>query len=200
MVLSFSYDDIKQAYFPIERQFHVLKHFGEIDSQYRKYLISHSEYSDEDIVNQLKEFGSQFYKSFASDPLHLLDIVKNKFRHDSVEAKWIGDRCEVHMDFSKEHFPEGVGEDHIIHIDKLTDEKKNQLPGLEYETLQKMSFSGHPKKTWTVNLIIKKVEGNPVIITIFPGIYAPLLPNAEEQTEEEYRKSMEFWSKHVLIS
>ncbi len=200
MGLSFSYKNIKQAVFPIERQFHVLKHFGEVDHTYRQYLISHSDYSEEDIMNQLKEHGSQFYKSFASDPLHLLDLVKNKFRQDGDEAKWIRDRCEVRLNFSKVNFPEGVGEDHIIHIDKLPDEKKNQLPDLEYETLQKIQFSGHPKKTWTVNMIIKKVEENPVIITIFPGIYAPLLPNSEEQTEEEYRKSTEFWSKHVLIS
>jgi hypothetical protein len=200
MAESFSYKNIKQAVFPIERQFHVLKHFGEVDSKYRKYLIENSEYSEEEIDNQIKEKGSMFFKSFVNDPLHLLDVVIKKFRSDGVEAKWMKHRCEIRLSFEKEHFPEGIGEDHIIHIDKLPDEIKNQLPDLHYETLQKLQFIGHHKKTWTVNLIIKKIEDKPVIITIFPGIYAPLLPNHEEQTEEEYHKSMEFWSKHLLIS
>ncbi|KPK79117.1 MAG: hypothetical protein AMS27_18355 [Bacteroides sp. SM23_62_1] len=129
-----------------------------------------------------------------------MDIVVRKFRNDGVVAGWMDDRCEVRLNFSKEDFPEGIGEDHIIHIDKLPEVIKNKLPDQEYETLQKIQFIGHPRKTWSVNLIIKRIENQQVIITIFPGIYAPLLPNTEEQSEEEYRKSIEFWSKHVLIS
>jgi len=200
MNLNFSYENIKQAVFPIDRQFHVLKHFGEIDHKYKRSLIKNSEYSNEIIDNQIKEKGSKFFKSFASDPLHLLDIVVRKFRNDGVVAGWMDDRCEVRLNFSKEDFPEGIGEDHIIHIDKLPEVIKNKLPDQEYETLQKIQFIGHPRKTWSVNLIIKRIENQQVIITIFPGIYAPLLPNTEEQSEEEYRKSIEFWSKHVLIS
>ena len=200
MALSCSYNDIKRADFPIERQFHVLKHFCEVNPEYRQYLLHNSEYSYEDIDNQIKEKGSRFFNSFVSDPLQLLDIVVNKFKSDGVEADWLGDRCEVRLNFSKEHFPEGIGEDHIIHIDKLPDEIKDQLPDLEYETLQRLQFTSQSKKTWTVNMIIKKIDTKPVIITIFPGVYAPLLPNHEEQTDEEYRKSMEFWSKHILIS
>jgi len=200
MAESFRYKNLKQAVFPIERQFHVLKHFSEINHKYRQYLIKNSEYSDDDIDNRLKEKGSRFFKSFTSDPLHLLNMVIDRFKSDGFVFEWMGDRCEVKLIFSKELIPEGIGEDCVIHIDKLSEEMKHQLEGMEYETLQKVQIIGHPRKTWTINLIIKKIENQPVIITIFPGIYAPLLPNLEEQTEEEYRKSIEFWSKHVLIS
>ena len=200
MSSTFSYENIKQAVFPVERQFHVLKHFNEVDHKYRQYLIQNSEYSEEEINNQIKDKGSIFYKSFVNDPLHLLDVVINKYRSDGVEAKWMGHKCEILLTFDKKHFPGGIGEDHIIHINRLPDEIRNQLPDLTYDTLQNLQYIGYPKITWIVNVIIKKIEDQSVIITIFPGIYAPLLPNHEEQTEEEYRKSMEFWSQHVLIS
>ena len=104
MTAFFSYRNIRQADFPIDRQFHVLKHFDEIDPHYRQYLIRNSEYSDEDIDRQIKEKGSRFFKSFASDPLHLLDMVVKKFRNDGVNAKWSGDRCEVPLSFSKKAY------------------------------------------------------------------------------------------------
>ncbi len=200
MNIALVFSDLENAEFPIERQFHVLKHFCKIDPDYRENIIEQSEYTEEEIDFQLKGRGSKFLPVFCKNPLDLFEIIKKKFEYQKIEAFWIAGRCEFQIEFSKTDFPNGIGEDRIIHLDQVPEVIKSAFSKRDYETLQQIVYETDPKLTWIVNVILQTVDHKPTIISIFPGTYAPPVPNREEQSEEQYNESVEFWSKHIIIS
>jgi hypothetical protein len=194
------FTDFEFAGFPPDRQFHVLKHLFAVDNKYREYLMSACHCTEKDIEDQIKQNSSKFLESFSNNPEDLLDMLKDEFNRQNIEAYWSDGRCEFQIDFSRTEYPGGIGEDRIIHLGDVPDVIKKPFTGKDLKTLQSIIYRSDPKMTWTANVILELSDGQPVIIALFPGIFAPAFPNREEQTEERYLASMKFWSEHIIIS
>jgi hypothetical protein len=64
----------------------------------------------------------------------------------------------------------------------------NNLKDYDYSTTRK------------INIILTKENEELNIITIFPGKFAPALPDTNIQTEKKFNISKEFWDNHRLSS
>jgi len=200
MPIPLVFADFNFARFTTDRQFHVLKHFQSVDQEYREYMAENSDFSAEDIEKQLSMQGSKFRESFCENPLELFDLLKDEFQRQQTETYWSGNKCEFQMRFLFNDFPNGIGEDKIIHIDEVPDIIKEPFVGKDLETLHSIIYKTTPKPTWTTNIILQNTGSQPEIISIFPGIYAPPFPDRESQDEVGYLVSLKFWSKHIIIA
>ena len=194
-----SISELEQTSFSIERQFHVLKHFKTVDEEYVKYLQDNLDYTADEITHQLDVRGSDFYEGFASNPENLWDNLKTVIREERIEAFWINEKCEIQVDYAKADFPDGIGEDHLVHISDLPAKLRQSVNTSDWKSLRNLAYSAKPKSTWLVQVILRKMEKSPEVISIFPGTYAPPLPNLELQNEDDYARSLGFWSTHVVL-
>ena len=181
-------------------QFHILRHFIQIDDDYRMELILKTDYTDEDINGQLALSGSKFHPGFVNNPMHLWEKIQSheKFLYPDI-LKWKKKRFSVILFFDQEDYPEGVGEDLLIRLDDL-------LPA-EKAFLQKQDRDGilvnhvqinRSNPSWQLNIVLGK-EDEIFFRTIFPGIYAPPFPDPEVQQATELMDSKRFWDQHALI-
>ena len=200
MSIPLVFPDFNFAGFTADRQFHILKHFQSVDSEYKEYLTGHYGCAHEDIEIRLKMHGSKFRNTFCSNPLELIDLLKAEFRRQQVESYWTDDRCEFQISFLLSDFPNGIGEDRVLHINEVPDLIKEPFIGKDIETLHNIIYKTDPRPTWTANVILQLIGGQPEVISIFPGIYAPSFPDREGQEEEQYAKSMQFWCQHIIIA
>ncbi len=200
MAIPLVFTDFEYASFTPDRQFHVLKHLSVIDGEYKESLMHVYNCSDADIQEQIRQKGSKFHQSFCDNPEDLLDKLKQEFNRQNIKAYWHNGYCEFQLNFSKNEYPGGIGDDRVIHLDQVPDLIKKSFSNKDFETLQTIIYKTHPKNTWTSNIILESSGRQALIITIFPGTYAPGFPNRDEQTEKQYQHSMNFWRHHIIIS
>jgi hypothetical protein len=194
-----TYTELEQANFPTERQFHILKHFNRVDREYLEDLLNHSEYTREEIEQQLNMNGSKFSEGFISNPDDLWRYLKKTISESGQSFSWDNGKCEIQVSFEISRFPDGIGEDFVIHVSDLPGQIREDLTDDDWKSLQDLDIDAVPKKTWTVHVILGKLNGTPEVVSIFPGVYAPPLPDEELQSEEEFAKNLEFWSMHAVL-
>jgi len=199
MLSQLLYSELEETIFPAERQFHVLKHFKKVDAGYVQYLQDNSQYTPGEITKQLDVRGSDFYEGFAPNPIILWQNLLKTIRVKEIEASWIDTKCEIEVDFTTTEYQDGIGEDHLIQISELPAEVLNNIDTSDWKSLRKVAYSTRPKSTWKVQVIIRKMENSPEVISIFPGIYAPQLPDKELQDDEDFARSVRFWCSHVVL-
>jgi len=182
------------------QQFHILRHFKKIDEGYRKVLKSLTDYSDEEINDQLAIVGSKFYPEFVQNPIQLMKKIKahqNFKTQDIIKNK--GDRNVINLLFSKEDYPKGIANDSLFLIDELPSENKKQVQIKERDGFLinhiKVKIS---KPSWQLNIVLA-MNGKPTVITIFPGIEAPSFPNSKTQGISGFKESKCFWEQHAFI-
>jgi hypothetical protein len=193
------YQELDKTLFPVERQFHVLKHFKSVDKEYFMNLQDNSGYTTDEITHQLDVRGSDFYDGFALNPMVLWQKLKSKIPHDNIKTYWINDKCEIEVEYNQNEYPDGIGEDHLAHISELPQGILDMIDRNDWKSLRKLTYRAKPKPTWTVQIILRKLGDSPEVISIFPGIYAPQLPDQDIQSEEDYARSLEFWKTHVVL-
>ncbi|NOX86021.1 MAG: hypothetical protein GXO86_08675 [Chlorobi bacterium] len=182
-------------------QLHILRHFSEIDEEYRKELKASAGFSDEDMDKQLTIAGSKFHPEFAKNPLHLLEMVRchEKFSYPDIR-EWKANRYVIKMHFSRKNYPHGVGRDALIRLDDLLAEEKALVKKQERDgMLVNQVKINRINPTWQVNVVLWK-EPELSVRTIFPGIYAPPLPDPGKQTETGLMTSRHFWEQHAFIT
>ena len=101
------------------------------------------------------------------------------------------------LKIEKKAFLNGIGKDALI---SLSDIPENQNIYKKPVNGFKLNFiSGKLRTTNILNIIFNKFSESPNIHTIFPGEYAPPVPDYETQPEMEYKENLLFWEKHALI-
>lgn len=183
--------------FDLDRQFHALKHFTSLNSSAFKGFIKQG-YSKERIKSRLRTISSKFSPEFAESPAEILEVLKkSKFIviHKDETKPEVPGRLSIKID--KNAYPNGIGKNALI---PLSDISKNQNIYKKPVKGFKLNFiSGELRFTNILNIIFNKFSENPVIHTIFPGEYAPPIPDYEKQPEMEYKENLSFWEKHALI-
>ena len=148
------------------------------------HLTKHFYFLDEDYKGLLADNGinkietnklltknsSKFLKSFATNPFNLKDKIASRLSEQNLQEG----KNEISLYFNK-----------IIGFDLLV---QNSSKTNDYATTRKL------------NIILFKEKEELNIITIFPGKFAPALPNKEIQNNDIYNISKLFWEDYKLSS
>ncbi len=138
--------------------------------------------------------GSKFFAHFAKSGKNLLEIIKCEVCKD-LSYTWNKNRCEVSIFFDKK-----IGFDSLIKLSEIDKELVYLEPRDEsnsYEVKKTMAYE--PMETNQLNMILLKNNEKIKILTIFPGILAPPIPNKQYHTENEFAEFDTFWKDHVFI-
>lgn len=182
--------------FSTTNQFHVLSHFRQLDENYLKAILENTSYTKNDIDVELQKEGSKFNPDFASNPLALMELLKAEIEGGNYRSV-AGEGNK--MDFVI-HFGMETGTTRIISIDELTPEEIRSMKMIRYRNTSILKADiKRTIPTNQVNLVTRRNENHFEIITVFPGIYAPPLPDKEKQPEEDYKASKEFWEGYVFV-
>ncbi len=185
--------------FSFSSQFHILRHFCQIDTDYRAIMKSETNYTDKEIDFQLSISGSKFHPVFASNPINLWEKIQKHHDFNILEDKiWKNGQAKIILTYKIEQYPIGIGYDSLLRIDELTAEQKKQLKQEDRDGFLVNYISlNELKPTWQANVILTK--GTKIqLITIFPGIFAPALPKQKKQSEKEWIKSRNFWEQYAF--
>ena len=186
----------EQLQFPIERQFHVLKHFVDIDKDYELIMLKH--YSKEDINYTLNNLGSYFYKDFSDNPVSLLKSLLDK-KINSIGVDAVTKNIHLSYSFSKNEYIDGIGLDNLVAIEELRPDEVLAIKTKYLGGNKVQSVHTEAKPTWDLHLILAKQSDSYIVITIFLGKYAPPFPDYKHQSKEYYLENKKFWDKHIFI-
>jgi hypothetical protein len=180
-------------------QFHLLRHFSKLDKNFLEEFSRKSIYDRRAIEEQLEYAGSKFHYDFANNPQVLCEILNSYILNGDYFTSNLPERKLISFQFDHDTYPDGIGTNNIISIDKLSQAQlqtvKESVRG-EY-TIRTIDDIP-PQNTWEVHVILlKNIDYN--ISTVFPGIYAPPFPSKDSQTLHEFNNSTTFWNIHALI-
>ena len=92
---------------------------------------------------------------------------------------------------------QNVGEDNLYQLpEPVAYEDSNRNKSANHI----IKIHGTPVETNQINCILRKVEEQFEVITIFPGVYAPPFPDVKYQNHKEYSESKAFWTTHAIIN
>ncbi len=182
--------------FSIENQLHVLSHFHHLDAHYKNTIQKYSTHSLDEINAELNREGSKFNSNFAGNPLVLLTLLKSEIEDGNYRSI---DHSGGKIDFIIQ-FDKAIGTSGIIKIDDLTEEEVRSLKMIKYRNANILKATiNRTIPTKQVNLVTRLKNDSYEIITVFPGIYAPSLPDKGKQSKDEYMESRGFWDKYVFV-
>jgi len=193
------FKELAVGLFDKELQYHVLKHFKEVDEPYMNKLCESEIGTREQMVERMKRPGSNFNPAWVSNPEDLVKALFLKLKAIDPSVEWKNNRVEMEIVFDREEFPEGIGYDNLIPLDELSDTEKAGIIELERDAIPLKTIVRTPPPTWEVQLILGRDGEEIRTLTIFPGKYAPIFPDPEIQSEEDYLNSKAFWETHVLM-
>jgi len=193
------FKELAVGLFDKELQYHVLKHFKEVDEPYIDKLCKSEICTREQMLERMKRPGSNFNPAWVSNPEDLVKGLFLKLKAIDPSVVWKHNRCELEIVFDREEFPEGIGYDNLIPVDELSDTEKADIIELERDAIPLKTIVRTPHPTWEVQLILGRDGEEIRTLTIFPGKYAPIFPDREIQSEEDYLNSKAFWETHVLM-
>jgi hypothetical protein len=193
------FKELAVGLFEKELQYHVLKHFKTVDDSYIDKLCEHEICTREQVIERLKRSGSNFNSSWVANPEELVKALFLKLKAIDPDVEWIDNRCELELEFDKDEFPDGIGTDNLIPLDDLSDSEKASLKDQEEDTITLKTVVKTPPHTWKIQLIMVRDATEIDVLTIFPGKYAPILPDPVIQNVENYEVSKNFWENHVVM-
>lgn len=193
------FKELAVGLFDKELQYHVLKHFKEVDESYMNKLCESEICTREQMVERMQRPGSNFNPSWVSNPEELIKVLYMKLKAIDPTIEWINNRCELEILFDRDEFPEGIGYDNLIPLEELTEAEKENSVEEQTDDIPLKTIVKTPPATWEVQLILERDMEEIRILTIFPGKYAPIFPDPEIQSEEDYLASKAFWETHVLM-
>jgi hypothetical protein len=180
------------AFLP-ERQYHTLKHFSSVDTAYAEQLQQMCGGVPDDPEERLEKQVSKFMSVFARNPHQVLDRLADSSAYFITRLKILPEKTEVQVKFNKDEFPEGIGHNRVVHFSRVNRENVFAKQGLFFSRAEIF------QPTWLLNLVLRPHEETYEIITFFPGIYAPPLPDKDKQSSDEYKRSRAFWNQHVIV-
>jgi hypothetical protein len=162
-----------------------------LSNEQKEHLERHFRYST--------TTGSKFHDSFAKTPEQLLDKIKKHLLSCKAKYKWDKGKCEISIFFD---YP--IGTDSIISINLIPESIIKKINKIQRspENDYKINIISEidPIATNQLNMILSKTDLELQILTIFPGVLTPPLPNLKYHSKKQYTTYDNFWRKYVFIS
>jgi hypothetical protein len=187
--------------FDCNKQFNVLAFFSAVDEKYQHQLHGKCGFDEKMINQQLISPASKFNPNFATDPIHLLEMLYPRIeKYLANPAIWNDDKAELNVHFEKSYFPEGIGVDAIYPLDKIPGNERSGIHIIRQKSYRKRVYYTREKTpTWQVNIVLENRKA-PSIIIIHPGKPAPPFPDMLNMGCKEFMESAIFWRGHVIMA
>ena len=187
--------EIEKIEFRSEDQFHMIRHFENIDSNKIDYFFKLG-YKIKEINEQLNMSGSRFCQDFAQDIPSLLKITAD-YGYQTIIG--LNGNLTLSVNIPKIDFPQGIGTLTVIPITELSNKQENKI----FFKLNRGTYLPHLHvkeypKTYSYSLIINKNEDKFYFITAFPGEAGMPIPNVKME-ENLYNNCQSFWRNHVFL-
>ena len=182
-----------------ENQLHLLSHFSKIDNQYVKWLHEQYNIEQKEVAHFLSISGSKFHYDFVKNPNELFNFIRRNTGLINIYTNNT-DKLEFYIDVPEHEYPEGIGSNALISLKNLSGFEKSKVISTDRGRQKVLSIKRPKKPTWRINTIIVFDEKKePRLQSIFPGTYAPPLPDEDFFTKEQNSQYSEFWNKHVIV-
>jgi hypothetical protein len=187
--------EIEAIQFDLHTQYHMLRHFEQVDEQLCKDL-ERLGYSLETINIELTAPGSRFNQAFAYNIETLLSQMK---LYGFKESKGLNGNVILVCIVSPIDFADGIGSKAVVAKKELSVEQQASIFLKENRNTQlaHLQVESFPK-TNTFCVILKKKGTAYQFITAFPGEPAMPLPD-EKMDGYLFNKCRAFWDEHVFF-
>ena len=187
--------DISTIQFNLQSEFHMLRHFENVNSLIHENLITEG-YNQKEIVEELLLVGSKFKSAFATDISSLL----NKFiQYPTNETIGSNGNLVVECQVSESDFPNGIGTKAVIPIQEISEAerrfvylKKNRDVDLLHYKIDVFPTTN------TCTLILKPLKEGYLFISAFPGAPAMPIPMISMDLPL-YSSCKQYWDNHVFL-
>jgi hypothetical protein len=181
--------------FKNEMRPHLLRHFTNLDQGFITLLEIEHGLTQEDINIELKKSGSKFYPHFACNPDECFRRLMENYFEQDLEPYHYGKRIHIPFSFSEPVGIEGIASESELTADELQRVVTGEYRGIEVQEI----ILDHRIETTQAHMILEIEGSEAIVLTFFPGKYAPPLPDPELQADRELRESTEFWKRHIFI-
>ncbi|MFW6351758.1 MAG: hypothetical protein ACOC2E_05190 [Bacteroidota bacterium] len=186
--------------FSKETQFHTLLHFKETDPAWLVQFLANTDHTAEEAYEMMQKPGSKFYPAFARHPVHLWERISALQKHLTEVKKQGNQKRAFIFQIPEILYPQGIGNDGIINLSDLSAQEKKMMTSTLRNGFEIFSVKlARPLPTWQMNLILETSDERHKIITLFPGTYAPPLPDPDWHTAEQINDYSNFWNQYVFV-
>jgi len=198
-----------------ENRFHLLRHFDSVPEEYSLAIANRLDKPPADVKKQLSFSGSKFRASFAVHPDLLWQRISTDISQtaphppsDNVQVRTMftprsDSEFVFHLQYSPTVYTDGIGTDGVVALTELkaTDHStvNREVRGEEDKNEAPTVYLSRLPATWKVQVVVQKTNQELIVLTIFPGTYAPALPDPAAQTASDLQVSYEFWRTHALV-
>ena len=202
LLISHDKSELNNVILTKDRRLHIAGHMSSLSLLSRICFLLNG-VGFKKLSDQLKIPGSKFFPDFCTSPSGLFNLIKNKIIEKNIEYTWKNDRCEISLDFCTNKYSDGIGTDGLLPVEKIPEDKKKDLKKIKRSENSSYEIYSiildKPIPTWKANMVLIRKENSIELITIFPGTYAPPLPDKKFHSGGEYKEYDEFWNKNALI-
>lgn len=180
-------------------QFHLLRHFSRVDDDYLENFVKASGYPPGEVMAQMEIRGSRFHYSFAPNPVVLWDKTVKLLKKGRYELSQNHGRNIYTFRFSENEYPGGIGLCYLVRLEDLPVQERGSVKAEQRGRGTVKVVSGIPPVPAHEMHMVEVTAHRNYISTIFPGTYAPPLPDREHQSIQEYAENTGFWERHAII-
>ena len=187
--------DTSSIQFNLQSEFHMLRHFENVNSLIHENLIREG-YTQKEIEEELLLVGSKFNSTFATD---ISSLLKRFIQYPTKETIGSNGNLVVECQVSESDFPEGIGTKAVIPIQDIPDAeirfvylKKNRDVDLLHYKIDNFPTTN------ACTLILKPLKSGYLFISAFPGASAMPIPITSMDLTL-FNSCKEFWDNHVFL-
>ena len=187
--------DISFITFNLQSEFHMLRHFENVNSLIQLNLIREG-YTQKEIEQELLLVGSKFNSTFATD---ISSLLKRFIQYPTNETIGSNGNLVIECKVSEPDFPNGIGTKAVIPIQDIPEVerrfvylKKNRDVDLLHYKIEVFPTTN------TCTLILKPLKSGYLFISAFPGGAAMPIPQISMDLAL-YTSCKEFWDQHVFL-
>lgn len=186
---------LTSIHFPLQSEFHMLRHFETIDSVTQEKLLSNG-YSLSQIQQELSFPGSKFFTHFANDINELLEKV---LQYPYQKSTGINGKHIIESELPNADFPNGIGTKAVVALNKISKEQQTEI---FYEKNRNFSLAHLLVEDLPITnqctLILKPIAEGYAFITAFSGASAMPIPDYK-MTNGQFDACKAYWDQHVFL-
>jgi hypothetical protein len=180
----------------VDTVFHMIRHFENIHSNDLSNMLN-AGYTQVQIDNELKIYGSKFHPSFATT---LADIIQKVQTNVYIKTLSSNGNYQLYFPNTSNDIPINIGTLAVVPLDYLTQSQKQNIYIRENRgyPLKHVDVAYLPTTSeWTM-ILKPQTNDSFYFLTAFPGKPALPIPHHEMSLTEK-NTCIDFWNEHVFL-
>jgi hypothetical protein len=180
----------------VDTVFHMIRHFENINSNDLSNMLN-AGYTQVQIDNELKIYGSKFHPSFATT---LADIIQKVQTNVYIKTLSSNGNYQLYFPNTSNDIPINIGTLAVLPLDYLTQSQKQNIYIRENRgyPLKHIDVANLPTTSeWTM-ILKPQINDSFYFLTAFPGKPALPIPHHEMNLTEK-NACIAFWNEHIFL-